>query len=197
MARADRERGRRACRASPPRSPSASTADATSTSTSTARAAARYGLNVADVQDVIAAGGRRRERRRDGRRTAALPDQRALSARDCAIRSTTLRALPIVTERGRADPARRRRRRAHRRRSADAEERERAALGLGLRRHARVATCGRSVTDMQRAVARDVKLPPGYSIAWSGQFEYLERASARLERRRAGHARSSSSCCST
>jgi Cu(I)/Ag(I) efflux system membrane protein CusA/SilA len=34
---------------------------------------------------------------------------------------------------------------------------------------------------MQAAVARGVKLPPGYSIGWSGQFEYLERAMARLK----------------
>jgi Cu(I)/Ag(I) efflux system membrane protein CusA/SilA len=33
---------------------------------------------------------------------------------------------------------------------------------------------------MQRAVAEKVTLPPGYSIAWSGQFEYLERAEAKL-----------------
>ena len=30
------------------------------------------------------------------------------------------------------------------------------------------------------AVAREVELPAGYSIAWSGQFEYLERATKRL-----------------
>jgi Cu(I)/Ag(I) efflux system membrane protein CusA/SilA len=34
---------------------------------------------------------------------------------------------------------------------------------------------------MQAVVAREVKLPPGYSIAWSGQFEYLERATAKLK----------------
>jgi Cu(I)/Ag(I) efflux system membrane protein CusA/SilA len=34
---------------------------------------------------------------------------------------------------------------------------------------------------MQRAVAAQVNLPPGTSISWSGQFEYLERASARLK----------------
>jgi copper/silver efflux system protein len=33
---------------------------------------------------------------------------------------------------------------------------------------------------MQQAVMREVKMPPGYSVSWSGQFEYLERASARL-----------------
>jgi len=38
-----------------------------------------------------------------------------------------------------------------------------------------------SVRAMQEAVREQVALPPGYSIAWSGQFEYLERATARLK----------------
>jgi Cu(I)/Ag(I) efflux system membrane protein CusA/SilA len=40
---------------------------------------------------------------------------------------------------------------------------------------------GSAVRDMQQVVAKEVKLPPGYSIAWSGQFEYLERAAAKLK----------------
>ncbi|MGH8863777.1 MAG: efflux RND transporter permease subunit, partial [Burkholderiales bacterium] len=39
---------------------------------------------------------------------------------------------------------------------------------------------GSFVKDAQKAVNEQVKLPPGYSIAWSGQFEYLERASKNL-----------------
>src|SRR5438067_4555032 len=38
-----------------------------------------------------------------------------------------------------------------------------------------------AVRDMQQAVAKDVKLPASYSISWSGQFEYLERATAKLK----------------
>jgi copper/silver efflux system protein len=38
-----------------------------------------------------------------------------------------------------------------------------------------------AVQDMQKAVAEKVKLPPGYSISWSGQFEFLERATAKLK----------------
>jgi Cu(I)/Ag(I) efflux system membrane protein CusA/SilA len=34
---------------------------------------------------------------------------------------------------------------------------------------------------MQQAVADQVEIPPGYSVSWSGQFEYLERATARLK----------------
>src|SRR3546814_11713913 len=37
------------------------------------------------------------------------------------------------------------------------------------------------VDDLRAAVAKDVKLTPGVSIAWSGQFEHLERAPERLK----------------
>jgi Cu(I)/Ag(I) efflux system membrane protein CusA/SilA len=36
------------------------------------------------------------------------------------------------------------------------------------------------VEEARRAVAAEVAFPPGYRAAWSGQFEYLERAEARL-----------------
>ncbi|TIX93105.1 CusA/CzcA family heavy metal efflux RND transporter [Rhizobium sp. P44RR-XXIV] len=39
---------------------------------------------------------------------------------------------------------------------------------------------GGYVAEAQQAVAKSVMMPPGYSVAWSGQFEYLERAEARL-----------------
>jgi Cu(I)/Ag(I) efflux system membrane protein CusA/SilA len=39
---------------------------------------------------------------------------------------------------------------------------------------------GGYVPEAQQAVAKSVTMPPGYSVAWSGQFEYLERAEARL-----------------
>jgi len=40
---------------------------------------------------------------------------------------------------------------------------------------------GSYVADAQKAVATQVKMPPGYYMTWSGQFEYLERAKARLQ----------------
>lgn len=40
---------------------------------------------------------------------------------------------------------------------------------------------GGYVADAQRAVREQVKFPPGYHVEWSGQFEYLERAKARLQ----------------
>lgn len=48
-----------------------------------------------------------------------------------------------------------------------------------------VDICGRdlhsAVLQMQEVVTCKVRLPAGYSISWSGQFEYLERAAARLK----------------
>jgi copper/silver efflux system protein len=40
---------------------------------------------------------------------------------------------------------------------------------------------GGYVADAQKAVATQVKFPAGYYVTWSGQFEYLERAKARLK----------------
>ncbi|MDR3533104.1 MAG: efflux RND transporter permease subunit [Rhodopila sp.] len=39
---------------------------------------------------------------------------------------------------------------------------------------------GGYVADAQRAVASQVAMPPGYHIEWSGQFEYMQRAQAKL-----------------
>jgi Cu(I)/Ag(I) efflux system membrane protein CusA/SilA len=39
---------------------------------------------------------------------------------------------------------------------------------------------GSVVADLQRTVGAQVVLPPGTTLAWSGQFEYLARAMARL-----------------
>ncbi|MCK9907996.1 CusA/CzcA family heavy metal efflux RND transporter [Microbacteriaceae bacterium K1510] len=40
---------------------------------------------------------------------------------------------------------------------------------------------GGYVAAAQQAVANEVKLPPGTYVSWSGQFEYLQRAEARLK----------------
>ena len=39
---------------------------------------------------------------------------------------------------------------------------------------------GGYVADAARAVREQVKMPPGYHVEWSGQFEYLQRAAAKL-----------------
>ena len=40
---------------------------------------------------------------------------------------------------------------------------------------------GSYVRDAQQAVREQVKFPPGYYVTWSGQFEYMERAIAKLK----------------
>jgi Cu(I)/Ag(I) efflux system membrane protein CusA/SilA len=40
---------------------------------------------------------------------------------------------------------------------------------------------GTYVADARVMVQRDVKLPPGYTLQWSGQYEYMERAKAKMQ----------------
>ncbi len=40
---------------------------------------------------------------------------------------------------------------------------------------------GGYVADAQRVVSQRVTLPPGYSLVWSGQYEYMQRAAAKLQ----------------
>src|SRR5260370_7494617 len=39
---------------------------------------------------------------------------------------------------------------------------------------------GRYVEDARRTVAEKIRLPPGYQIVWSGQYQYLARVVERL-----------------
>jgi Cu(I)/Ag(I) efflux system membrane protein CusA/SilA len=39
---------------------------------------------------------------------------------------------------------------------------------------------GTYVENARKAVAEQVKVPPGYTITWSGQYEYMQRAAQRL-----------------
>jgi Cu(I)/Ag(I) efflux system membrane protein CusA/SilA len=74
----------------------------------------------------------------------------------------------------------RRGRHPHHRWPADAAQRKRPPVGLGVCRHPR-RDLRSAVQDMQKAVAEKVTLPAGYSVSWSGQFEFLERATAKLK----------------
>src|SRR5204862_1576819 len=40
---------------------------------------------------------------------------------------------------------------------------------------------GGYVAEARRAVQASIQFPPGYYVIWSGQYEYLERATARLK----------------
>jgi Cu(I)/Ag(I) efflux system membrane protein CusA/SilA len=142
-------------------------------------AAARYGMNIADVQSVISAavGGENIGETVEGLQRFPISVRYPREVRDSVDK---LRALPIVTERGAQVPL-----------SAVAKVRvtdgppmiksENARLSGWVYVDIRGRDLVAAVRDMQDAVAREVKLTPGYSISWSGQFEYLERAQARMK----------------
>jgi Cu(I)/Ag(I) efflux system membrane protein CusA/SilA len=141
-------------------------------------AAARYGLSIMDVQSVISAaiGGENIGETIEGRSRFPINVRYPREVRDSIEK---LRQLPIVTERGAQIPL-----------SAVAKlavadgppmlRSENARLSGWIYVDIRGRDLGSVVTDAQRAVGEQVKLLPGVSLAWSGQFEYLERAKARL-----------------
>ena len=141
--------------------------------------AARYGLNIADVQDVVsgAVGGMNIGETVDGLQRYPINLRYPRDARDSLA---ALRDLPIVTPRGQrlvlADVARLR--------IADGPpmlRSENARLAGFVYVDIRDRDLRGAVLDMQKAVTEKVALPAGYSVSWSGQFEFLERASAQLK----------------
>ncbi|WP_348708826.1 efflux RND transporter permease subunit, partial [Acidovorax soli] len=141
--------------------------------------AARYGLNIADVQSVVssAVGGENIGETVEGLQRFPINLRYPREMRDSLEK---LRTLPVVTERGQrlvlsdvADI-----------RIADGPpmlRSENARLSGWVYVDIRDRDLRSAVQDMQQAVAKQVKLPPGYSISWSGQFEFLERATAKLK----------------
>ena len=142
-------------------------------------AASRYGMNISDVQAVIssAVGGENIGETVEGLQRFPINVRYPRESRDSVTR---LQQLPIVTASG------------QRLVLGDVADVKIAAGPSMLRsENARLAGYvyvdirGRdlrtAVLDMQRAVAANVTVPPGYAISWSGQFEFLERATARLK----------------
>jgi Cu(I)/Ag(I) efflux system membrane protein CusA/SilA len=142
-------------------------------------AAARYGLNIADVHEVIAGavGGMNIGETIEGRQRYPINLRYPRELRDSL---PALRALPIVTPRGQrlvlADVAE-----IRVSDGAPMLRSENARLAGFVYVDIRGRDLARTVADMQRAVREQVALPAGTSIAWSGQFEYLERATAQLK----------------
>ncbi|KQW36850.1 efflux RND transporter permease subunit [Rhizobacter sp. Root404] len=142
-------------------------------------AAARYALSVADVQAVVstAIGGDNVGEVIQGRERYPVNVRYPREIRDSLER---LRQLPFVTEKGATvllqDVAR-----------ISIEEGPPMLRSENARLSGRVYVDVRGrdlrsvVTDMQAAVAKYVAMPAGYAVSWSGQFEYLERATERLK----------------
>ncbi|MEG0822416.1 MAG: efflux RND transporter permease subunit [Burkholderiaceae bacterium] len=140
--------------------------------------AARYGMNVADVQSVVASviGGETIGETVEGLQRFPINVRYPRELRDSL---ETLRNLPVVTPRGAQVPLSQ----LATVKIADGPPMLRSENGR-LSGWVYVDIRGRDlshvVADAKAAVARDVKLPPGVSVAWSGQFEYLERAKEKL-----------------
>ena len=142
-------------------------------------AAARFGMNIADVQTVVssAIGGENVGETVEGLARYPINVRYPREVRDSVER---IRSLPIVAESG-----------AHILLSDVAKvaivdgppmlKSENARLSGWVYVDLRGRDLRSAVHDMQRAVTEQVKVPPGYSVSWSGQFEYLERATAKLK----------------
>jgi Cu(I)/Ag(I) efflux system membrane protein CusA/SilA len=140
--------------------------------------AARYGLNIEDIQDIveIAVGGMNISQTIEGRERYPINLRYPRDIRDSLDK---LKALPIVTQAGATIPL---------------GEVARVSITEGpdmirsenarLNGWVFIDIAGRDlsayVQDAQQVVKQEIKLPAGYALTWSGQYEYLERAKERL-----------------
>ncbi|MCQ4229878.1 efflux RND transporter permease subunit [Pseudomonas stutzeri] len=143
------------------------------------RDAARYGLNIADVQSIVASaiGGETVGETVEGLARYPISVRYPREWRDAP---QTLEQLPILTPLGSQV-------------TLGTVARVRVSDGPPMLRseNARLAgwvyvdVRGRDiasvVADLRRAVAAEVSLLPGMSLSYSGQFEFLERANERLK----------------
>ncbi|NAW97138.1 MULTISPECIES: efflux RND transporter permease subunit [unclassified Vibrio] len=140
--------------------------------------AARYGLSIKDVQQVVstAVGGMNVGETIEGLERYPINVRYPQDYRDSVVK---LQNLPLVTQNG------------ARLALADvADIRYEDGPPMIKTENARpngwvfVDIDGRDlgsyVADAQQAVAEQLQLPAGYSLVWSGQYEYMERAKARL-----------------
>jgi copper/silver efflux system protein len=141
-------------------------------------AAARLGMNIVDVQGIITAavGGDNIGETVEGLQRFPINVRYPREVRDSLEK---LRALPVLTEAG----AQIRLGDVAAIRIVDGPpmlKSENARLSGWVYVDVRGRDLGSAVRDMQQVVAQQVRLPAGYSVSWSGQFEYLERAAAKL-----------------
>lgn len=140
--------------------------------------AARYGLSIADIQQVIqtAIGGMRVAHTVEGLERYPINIRYPQSYRDSVEK---IRLLPLTTKSNKrialsdvADI-----------RVVDgppAIKSENARLNGWTLVDIEDRDLGSYVAEAQRVVAEQVTLPAGYSISWSGQYEYMVRAKERL-----------------
>lgn len=143
------------------------------------KAASRYNMSVREIQDVVqtAIGGMQVSESVEGLERFPINLRYPQEWRDSPER---LRDLPIITPSG-----------AHIPLSALAEVGIVDGPGMIRSENARrtgfvfIDIAGRDlggyVNEAIEKVANEVTLPPGYSITWSGQYEYIQRMQERLK----------------
>jgi copper/silver efflux system protein len=140
----------------------------------------RYGLNIGDVQDVVATalGGQVVTTTVEGRERYGVNIRYPRDLRSNPRAIATEVQVPLVGggtvplgEVAKVDLTR----------GATTIRTENGQLATYIYVDINGRDLGSYVADAQRAVAAAVKLPPGYSVGWSGQYEYLERATARMK----------------
>ena len=141
--------------------------------------AMRYGLNVGDVQDIIksAIGGMNVTQTVEGLERYPVNIRYSRELRDNLV---SLRRVLIATPNGAQIPITQ---------VADIEVRkgppgiksENARKTAWLYVDIKDIDVGTYVANAQAAVNQNIKLPTGYSLVWSGQYEYMQRAKERLK----------------
>src|SRR5882757_9231978 len=143
-------------------------------------ALARYGIMVQDVQDVIgtALGGQTVTTTVEGRQrfTVNMRYPRDLRDNPQTIASDVLVPMPAggavpLGEVAKVTPAR----------GPTSIRTENGQLATYIYVDIRDRDLGGYVADAKQAMTESIRFPPGYYVMWSGQFEYLERATARLK----------------
>ncbi|WDE05820.1 efflux RND transporter permease subunit [Thalassomonas viridans] len=140
--------------------------------------AARYGLNIAEIQQVVATaiGGMNVTYTVEGLERYPVSLRYPQDYRDSPEQ---LALLPIVTPNGQrislSDVAR-----VFVEDGPPGIKSENARLNGWTFIDIEGIDIGSYVVDARQVVREQLKLPPGYSITWSGQYEYMQRAKAKL-----------------
>jgi Cu(I)/Ag(I) efflux system membrane protein CusA/SilA len=146
---------------------------------------ARYGLTVGELQDVIstALGGEMVTTTVEGRERFGVTVRYPRELRDDPRKIATEVLVPIEGAMGgsRAMVPLGQLAKVGIAKGAPGIRTENALLSAYIYVDIRDRDIGSYVADARKAVADQVKFPPGYYIAWSGQFEYMERAIEKLK----------------
>jgi len=144
------------------------------------RQLARYGLSLADVQEVVASaiGAETVTTTVEGRERYAVVVRYPRDMRSDPV--TISREVLVPLANGASIPLGQVAK-VSRRQGPASIRTENAQLSAYVFVDARDRDLGSYVADAQKAVAEKVNFPAGYYAVWSGQFEYYERAKKRLE----------------